>query len=184
MCIHTNPHTPALMVARGLTRPHRQAVVSGSLEQNMARMAGARAAELRPLVDSTGQEVGWAHGLPNLSLGRAPLFLGSALGHLFLLAPLTPPRSPLRTFAPGTLSSCWGEAAWEALHKCLLDKATEHRGSPAPSGVAGLPGRTPPAPAPRVSQSPLVVRFVFPPVCSGTVETTAGRVTGCALGRT
>lgn len=188
MRIHTHPHTPALMVAQGLTRRH----VSSSLEQNTARVAGVRAAELRPLVDSTGQEAGWAHGLTNLSPGRALLFLGSALEHLLFLASPTLPRSPLRTFATGTLSSYRGEVrqclgpspAREALHKWLLDKATEHRGSRAPSGVAGPPGWTPPAPAPRVSQTPLVIGFIFPTVCSGTMETTAGWGTGCTLGQT
>lgn len=113
----------------------------------------------------------------NLSPGPA-LFLGSAPEHCLLLASLTLHRSPLCNFAPGMLSSCGGEAgrclgpspARAALHKCLLDEGTGHRGSPAPSGVAGLPGGTPPAPALRVSQTPLVVRLIFLAVCSGTVE--------------
>ena len=187
---HAHTHSPAHPCSdgcRGLTRRH----VSGFLEQNTAHVAGVRAAELRPLVDSTGQEAGWAHGLTNLSPGHVLLFLGSALEHLLLLASPTLPRSPLHTCAIGTLSSCRGEVRQclgpspdrEALHKCLLDKATEHRGSRAPSGVAGPPGWTPPAPAPRVSQTPLVVGFIFPTVCSGTMETTAGWGTGCTLGQ-
>lgn len=119
----------------------------------------------------------------NLSLGPALLFLGLAPEHRLLLASPTLHRSPLRNFAPDMLSSCGGEAgrylgpspARAALHKRLLDEGTGHRGSPAPSGVAGPPGRTPLAPAPRVSQTPLVVGLVFPAVCSGTVETIAGR---------
>lgn len=63
MCTHTHAHAPALMAARGLTWQHGKAMVYGSLEQNMARMAGVRATELWLLMDSTGQEVGWAHRL-------------------------------------------------------------------------------------------------------------------------
>ena len=175
---HTHPHTPALMVARGLTWRHGQAVVYSSLEQNTARVAGVRAVELRLLMDSTGQEVGWAHRL--VTCRQVLLF--SSWDQPRNTVSSWPPRpctlSPLRNFAPGMLSSCGGEAGWclgpsparAALHKCLLDEGTGHRGSPAPSGVAGLPGRTPPAPAPRVSQTPLVVGLIFPAVFSGTVE--------------
>lgn len=63
MCAHTHPHTPALMVARGLMRRRGQAIVYSFLEQNTACVAGVRAVELRLLIDSTGQEVGWAHRL-------------------------------------------------------------------------------------------------------------------------